>query len=255
MAPEQASGEVDRLDTRSDVFGLGAILCEVLTGQPPYTSRDEDEIVRKATYANQVDAHARLADCGAEPELVALCLKCLAPEPDDRPRDAGEVAAAVAALRAAAEERARRAELDRVRTAEQGKRRRVLLAASAAIVAVLLAGLGVSLWQMWRATEAESQANQNLQAERRARQDEAKARQQAFDALRSMTAEVVERKFAQGAVLTEDDRAFLRGIIAQFDAFAAIKGDDADSRAVRAEGRFRVGAMRYSLGEHREALE
>src|SRR6516165_7480024 len=115
MAPEQAGGEVDRFDSRCDVFGLGAVLCEVLTGKPPYTGRDEDQIYRKALAANQSDAHARLNACGAEPELVALCLRCLAPEPDDRPRDAGEVAAAVAALRAAAEERARRAELDRVR--------------------------------------------------------------------------------------------------------------------------------------------
>jgi tetratricopeptide (TPR) repeat protein len=67
-----------------------------------------------------------------------------------------------------------------------------------------------------------------------------------------MTA-VVERKFAQGAVLTEDDRAFLRGVIAQFDAFAAIRGDDADSRAARAEGRFRVGTIQMRLGELREA--
>src|SRR5262249_57600158 len=101
MAPEQAGGEVDRLDSRCDVFGLGAVLCEVLTGRPPYTGRDEDQVYRKATAANQADAQARLAACGAEPELVALCLRCLAPEPDDRPPDADEVAAAVAAPRAA----------------------------------------------------------------------------------------------------------------------------------------------------------
>jgi serine/threonine protein kinase len=274
MSPEQAAGEVDRLDARADVFGLGAVLCEVLTGKPPYIGRDEDQIYRKAMTANRADAHARLNACGAEPELVALCLRCLALEPDDRPPEAGEVAAAVAALRAAAEERARRAELNQVRAAEQGKRRRVLLAAIGTVVAVLLAGLGVSLWQTRRALQAEAAANANadqaernagqarterdakdvaLAAEQRARQDEAKARQQAFDALRTMTAEVVERKFAQGAVLTDDDRAFLRSVIAQFDAFAAIKGGDTDSRAVRAEGRFRVGNMRARLGEVQEA--
>ena len=246
MAPEQAGGEAGRLDSRCDVFGLGAVLCEVLTGKPPYTGRDGDQIYRKAMAANQADVNARLATCGAESELVALCRSCLAPEPDDRPRDAGEVVAAVAALRAAAEERARLAELDRVRTAEKGKRRRVLLAASGAIVVVLLAGLGVSLWQTRRAMQA-------LAAEQEARRDEAKARQQAFDALRSMTAEVVERKFAQGTAVTDDDRAFLHGVIAQFDAFAAIKGDDADGRAMRAEGRFRVGTMRYRMGELGEA--
>jgi serine/threonine protein kinase len=281
MAPEQASGEVDRLDSRCDVFGLGAVLCQVLTGEPPYTGRDGEKILSKAMAANLTDARARLAACGAETELVTLCLKCLAPEPDNRPRDAGAVAEAVAELRAAAEDRARRAELDRVRAAEQGKRRRMLLAASGAVVVALLAGLGASLWQTRRAMQAEAaaitsaeqarlnaeEAERNAQqagaerdgkgaalaAEQRARQDETKARQQAFNALRSMTAGVVERKFAQGALLTEGDRAFLRGVIAQFDAFAAIKGDDADSRAMRAEGRFRVGSMRSRLGEFKDA--
>jgi tetratricopeptide (TPR) repeat protein len=130
-----------------------------------------------------------------------------------------------------------------------------------------MAGLSVSLWQMQRAIAAEARANQNsqkaqeesaakdvaLQAEKQAREDEAKTRQQALAALQSMTTDVVEKKFAQGTALTEDDRAFLRGVIAQFDAFAAIKGDDADSREVRAEGRFRVGTMRYRLGQLKEA--
>src|SRR5262245_33528548 len=260
MPPEQAIGAVDRIDARSDVFSLGGILCAVLTGRPPYVADTTEATRQLAARARLDDAHARLAACGAEPELVALCRRCLAPEPDDRPRDAGAVAAEVAALRAAAEERARRAELDRVRAAEQVKRRRALQAASGVVVLVLLAGLGCSRWQMVRAMDAEGRAKSNEAAaneerdlKAKALEGETKARQQAFAALRSMTADVVERKFAQGAVLTDDDKAFLRGVIAQFDAFAAIQGDDADSRAARAEGRLRVGRMRYRLGELKEA--
>src|SRR5262245_22812372 len=114
MPPEQAIGAVDRVDARSDVFSLGGVLCAVLTGRPPYVAGTAEATRQRAARARLDDAHARLAACGAEPELVALCLRCLAPEPDDRPPDAGAVAAAVAALRAAAEERARRAEPDRV---------------------------------------------------------------------------------------------------------------------------------------------
>jgi WD40 repeat protein/serine/threonine protein kinase len=148
MPPEQAIGAVDRVDARSDVFSLGGILCAILTGRPPYVADTTEATRQLAARARLDDAHARLAACGAEPELVALCRRCLAPEPDDRPRDAGEVAAAVAALRAAADERARRAELERVRlegeqaialarSAERRKRRR-LVAGAAGLLAVVL---------------------------------------------------------------------------------------------------------------------
>jgi tetratricopeptide (TPR) repeat protein len=147
------------------------------------------------------------------------------------------------------------------------RRQRGPVVAAGLVLLTLVGGIAGTTWGMLRAEQQRQLAEARkqeaaderdakdvaLKAEQQARADETKARQQAFAALRSMTDDVVERKFAQAAVLTEDDRAFLRGVIAQFDAFAVIKGDDADSRAVRAEGRSRVGLMRYRLGELQEA--
>ncbi|MFO0957306.1 MAG: serine/threonine-protein kinase [Isosphaeraceae bacterium] len=88
MPPEQASGDIALLDRRADVFGLGAILCEVLTGKPPYVGRSSEEVRRKAANGDLKDALERLDACGADAELVALTRQCLAPEAIDRPRDA-----------------------------------------------------------------------------------------------------------------------------------------------------------------------
>ncbi len=114
MAPEQARGEVDQLDERCDVFGLGAILCEMLTGQPPYTGRDGNRLLRQTQHCNLAEAQERLAKCGADDALTALCRACLSVEPDDRPRDAGAVASHVADYHLQVQERLRQAELERV---------------------------------------------------------------------------------------------------------------------------------------------
>ena len=64
MPPEQARGEIDRLDERTDVFGLGAILCQILTGRPPYVGEDRDDVARLAALAHLEPCFARLDASG-----------------------------------------------------------------------------------------------------------------------------------------------------------------------------------------------
>jgi eukaryotic-like serine/threonine-protein kinase len=127
MPPEQAGGEIDRLDARADVFALGSILCEVLTGLPAFTGRTVGEIHRKAARGDLADACGRLDACGADAELAGLARECLACEPEDRPRDAGAVAERLTAYLAGVQDRLRTAELARVeaqaRAEEEAKRR------------------------------------------------------------------------------------------------------------------------------------
>ena len=66
MAPEQARGEIDQVDERADVFALGSILCEILTGAPAFRGRSVGEIQRKAAVGDTADALARLEGCGVD---------------------------------------------------------------------------------------------------------------------------------------------------------------------------------------------
>jgi hypothetical protein len=111
MPPEQARGRACEADERSDVFGLGAFLCAILTGKPPYVGLTKEEVKRQARAADLTGAYARLETCGAHPDLIKLAKRCLAKEPNDRPQDASKVAAAVAAHIANVEERAQKAKV------------------------------------------------------------------------------------------------------------------------------------------------
>jgi len=60
MAPEQARGAMDTLDERADVFALGSILCEMLTGEPAFVGETASEVYRKVESADRV-LHSKLA--------------------------------------------------------------------------------------------------------------------------------------------------------------------------------------------------
>ncbi len=113
MAPEQARGEIERIDERADVFALGSILCEILTGDPAILGRSTGEIHRKTAQGDMAEALVRLEQCEAEVELVALAKDCLAAGPEERPHHASAVAERITAYLSGVQERLRTAEIAR----------------------------------------------------------------------------------------------------------------------------------------------
>ena len=150
MPPEQALGDVEHMDERSDVFSLGAVLCEILTGQPPYTKEQQDEktdMIGVAARALLEPAFARLEASTADRELVAITRHCLAASRHARPRDASVLAQEIHDYLASVEERARSSELEaaeaKVKAQEERRARRLTLALAAAVlISVVLAGGG-----------------------------------------------------------------------------------------------------------------
>ncbi|MEZ6103899.1 MAG: protein kinase [Pirellulaceae bacterium] len=166
MPPEQALGEIDRLDQRSDVFGLGAILCQILTGDPPYTGDSHTEVFRKASRAKLQECYDRLSEHVQDDELIAIARDSLQPEPEDRIRDAGVLAHRVADYLESVDNRLREAELQRAaeaaRVVEERKRRKLFVAlAGTAMLTLILAGGGWMWIQQQQAAMAQAKAEQN----------------------------------------------------------------------------------------------
>ena len=148
MPPEQARGEVKRIDERADVFALGAILCEILTGLPPYNGLDHDATRRQAATADLADLQARLKASRADPELLTLTLRCLAPDPEARPRDAGELERGLSSYLDSVQERLRAAELAQVesqtRAVQEKTKRRLAVGLAAAVLGLVVVAVGGS---------------------------------------------------------------------------------------------------------------
>src|SRR5262249_951975 len=133
---------------RSDMFGLGAILCEILTGSPPHQSGESWRILMRAAEGNLTDADARLDACGADAELIHLARSCLAGNPADRPPNPPAVAGVVTDYLAGVPQRLRAAEGQKAAAegkakAERRARRRIVVLAASLVGAILVAAL---LW-------------------------------------------------------------------------------------------------------------
>jgi tetratricopeptide (TPR) repeat protein len=267
MPPEQAQGDVALLDRRADVFGLGAILCEILTGRPPFVGRSSEEVRRKAANGDLTDALARLDACGADQELIALTRACLQPEASDRPRDAHEVADGLSAYLDGVQQRLQTAQRERAvalaREAEQRKRRKVQLALAAALVALLLGGGAFAFWRNEQAQAGREREARNAeavaallgQAEEALKADDAAKAQVTLDAAKKRSAEGGADKEAQRLARLEADLALVRDLdaIDQF-RWTVVENTFPDAAAVarrtrKALGRFGADPKTVSADE------
>ena len=95
MAPEQAAGNQKGVGPATDIYALGAILYEMLTGRPPFRASTPHDTVLQVL--EQAPVRPRVYRADVDVSLEAICLKCLEKAPEDRYTSAADLAEDLAA--------------------------------------------------------------------------------------------------------------------------------------------------------------
>ena len=159
MSPEQARGELDRLEPRSDVWSLGATLYCLLTGRPPFESEEIGEVLRKVQRGEF--AAPRQVDSSIDRALEAICLKAMALDPADRFGTARSLADDIDRWLADEPVTAWREPLGR-RARRWGRRNRTVVVAAVSTLLMALVGTGSVLGVQTAANRELQTANMNL---------------------------------------------------------------------------------------------
>jgi serine/threonine protein kinase/tetratricopeptide (TPR) repeat protein len=278
MAPEQAELNNLDIDTRADIYSLGVLLYELLTGSPPFTAKQLrslafDEMLRVIRECEPPRPSTKLSSSAELPAIAAkrklepaklakvlrgdldwIMLKCLEKERARRYETANGLAMDVQRYLVdepvLASPPSRRYRLNKFLRKHRGP----VLAAG--LIVLLLAGgiVGTSLGFL----QAERQRVLAEQREREALDEKARAeasQRQAIEALQATTDAVVEQLIAAKPQVSQVERQFLETTLQRWQAFAAERGEGELARSVRAEGAFHVAYLRARLGLREQAVE
>jgi len=249
MSPEQAEGRWDSADRRTDIYGLGAILYEILAGQPPFDGAGTADVLRKV--ATEPPAPPRSLCPATPPPLEAVCLKALAKRPGDRYATARDLADEVRHY-LADEPVTAYPEPAFARLARWGRRHRTLVAAAATLLIIAVAGLSVG-------TVLLSQANARTERQRQlahANFQKAEANfRKAREAVDEYFTKVSESKLLNVPGLQPLRKDLLESASKYYQQFLRDRGTDRTVRAEAAEAWYRLGFVESEVGTEAEAAK
>jgi serine/threonine-protein kinase len=269
MAPEQAEGRLEKIDERTDVYGLGAILYEVLTGKPPFVGGDTPEVLQKVIHERPVRPRDLVP---AVPRaLEAVCLKALAKNADQRYESVKALSDEVRHWLADEPVTAYRDGLP-ARLSRWSRRHKPLVAAAATLLVAAVGGLAATtavVHGQQQETErqrdlalAERDRADRQQQETKKQKDRAVGERDRADrnfALIQKALEETTTRIADNRRLKEADfhglrKELLATAVPFYQELAAQRGGDAKLEAARGQTYLRLAKVRGEMGRIDDAL-
>jgi tetratricopeptide (TPR) repeat protein len=262
MAPEQAEGKVHEVGPLADVYALGAILYECLTGNPPFKGTSVLDTLEQVRTAEPVSV--RELQPKVPRDLETICLKCLQKAPRKRYASAMELADDLRRFLDGQPIRARPVGAGE-RLVKWARRRPVLASLAAGIVV----GLAVATWQ-WVRAETALAAEKHQQTETLAALEQV-TREQKQTAAALATAKEHRRRWslaliemsssfvypwmAQQPGLRPAQKQYLERLAVHYGKLVAVTGDEPEVQHGAARAWLNLGVIQYRLGRMKEAKE
>jgi tetratricopeptide (TPR) repeat protein len=245
MAPEQASGRPRDVGPAADVYALGAILYEMLTGRPPFLGQTPLDTLEQVRTNDPIPP--RQLQPKVPRDLETICLKCLPKEPEKRYASAQELADDLRRFLAGESIRAR--PVGRAGLLARWCRRKPAVAGLLATLAVVLAGGVITVVGLWlRAERLRARADTNY----REAQDNF---QLALGAVEQYCTRVAEDKRLKEKDLRPLRQQLLQTAVDFHEEFVARHGDDPGLRAQLGRAYLRLGRLTTEIDARPRAID